>query len=88
MDQALSIVFSSSVVLLCCSSRYSVQEGTITSARWTIKIFMQSPAECAIPQVNQANFPQGLEQLFPVGAINFKIDMDRNRPVMRSRDVN
>ena len=49
---------------------------------------MQAPAECAIPEMDQANFSHGFEKLFPAHPIDFKIDVDRNRPVMRSRNVN
>jgi len=36
--------------------------------------------------MDQANFSHGLEELFPARPIDFKIDVDRDRPVMGSGD--
>jgi len=43
---------------------------------WATEVFMQAPAECPIPQMDQANFSYSLEELLPVCPIDFKIDVD------------
>ena len=64
----------------------TLPRGATVSA--VLQIFMQSPAESAIPQVNQTKFAQNIEHIFSKHPIYFDINHDGHRAVMRRWDMN
>jgi hypothetical protein len=55
---------------------------------WSTEVFVQTPTEGAIPQVNQTDFTQNIEHFPSEHTIDFDIKHDRNRTVMRRWNMN
>jgi hypothetical protein len=55
---------------------------------WATEVFVQSPTEGAIPQMNQTKFTQNIKHILPEHSIDFDINHNRNRAVMRRWNMN
>src|SRR5437016_805843 len=52
-----------------------------------LKVLMQPPAEGAVSQMDKANLPHYPNEVATLLAIDFELDRDRNRTVVRSRHM-